>query len=120
MAEVIASGGDRDDMERGLFEMLGDSYKQTASVASHGFQAGGERSGDAFEKYSAAHPERPEIPIFIAPPAPYRTRCSTLLLIDAQRNVHYIERNHDDGSEPSHVAGTRRFFYSADDGAARL
>ena len=61
---------------------------------------------------------RARIPIFIPPPAPYRTRASTILLIDAQQNIHYIERSHDDGSQPSHVPGTRRFFFTSVDGAA--
>mgnify|MGYP003332939129 CR=1 FL=1 len=47
-----------------------------------------------------------------------RTRASTILLIDAQQNIHYIERSHDDGSQPSHVPGTRRFFFPSVAGAA--
>eukprot|EP01043_Picozoa_sp_COSAG02_P029622 COSAG02_NODE_1852_length_10661_cov_3.072429_15_plen_123_part_00 len=115
MADILADALDIGSLESGLFHMLRDTHKQVSYAARYGFQPGGERSGPAFERYAAKHPERPELPIFISPPAPYRTRASTLLLIDTHQNIHYIETSHDDGSEPSHVPGTRRFFYAARD-----
>jgi uncharacterized protein with NRDE domain len=118
MAEVVGMSADGAALERGLFEMLCDPHKDVSPAARYGYAPGGERSGSAFESYAAAHPERPEIPIFIPPPALYRTRCSTLLLIDAHQNITYIERSHDDGSQPGHVAGTRRFYCAA--AAARM
>ena len=118
MADIVANALDTGSLESELFHMLRDTHTQVSYAARYGFQPSGERSGPAFERYAAAHPERPEIPIFISPPAPYRTRASTLLLIDTHQNIHYIETSHDDESEPSHVPGTRRFFYAAHDTSA--
>lgn len=115
MADVVANAVDKESLEVGLFRMLRDTHKQVKYAARYGWQPGGERSGRTFECYAAAHPERPEIPIFVTPPALYRTRCSTLLLIDTQQNIHYVETSHDDGSQPSHVPGTRTFFYGTRD-----
>jgi hypothetical protein len=56
-------------------------------IRSYGYAPSGERTGSAFSRYSAAHPERPEIPIFIAPPAAFRTRCSTVLLVERESQV---------------------------------
>lgn len=113
LADILNSDGDRDGQGLAdlLLDMLTDEHKDVAPAKRHGYTPGGERSGAAFTEYSSAHPERPEIPIFIAPPAEFRTRCSTVLLVEREsQNMFYVERSHDDGSEPSHIPGTRSFF----------
>ena len=35
----------------------------------HGWVPGGDREGRAYERYAEAHPARPDLPVFIAPPA---------------------------------------------------
>merc|ERR1712066_864549 len=85
-----------------------------------GCDLGSSEIGPHVDAYRSNYPSRPEIPIFIQPPVDYRTRCSTVLLIDRSQHIYVAELSHDDGCRPSHVPGLRRFFLPVSLGVSSL